>query len=219
MKIRVDLHVHTSCSRDSLIRPEQLIEICDRRSISCVAVTDHNSIDCAKFLHGRYPNRIIIGEEIRTKGGEIIGLFLKDYIRPSLSPRDTVKMIKDQGGIVYVPHPFDFTRGSSIRVEALYEICDEIDILEVYNSRNSFKWSNSRAREFAKQRGIIAGAGSDAHSTYEIGRTFIEMEPFESPSDFLIKLKDASLNMQKTPTGFRLLTKMQRTVKKLAKIF
>ncbi len=197
--IKVDLHVHTSCSSDSLIPVERLFEICDTNGIDCVAVTDHDSIDCAIKLHDQEPERIIIGEEIHTTYGEIIGLFLKEWIQPFLSPTDTIHKIKEQGGLVYIPHPFDGLRTSVLKRNILNDIVDQIDILEVFNSRNAFHLSNIRARNFARENGIIAGVGSDAHSAYELGRAYVSIEPFDSALDFLSKLDKASLNTNKTP--------------------
>ncbi len=150
--IKVDMHVHTSCSPDSLIPADRLFEICDANGIDCVAVTDHDSIACALRLQEQDSKRIIVGEEIHTTYGEIIGLFLKEWIQPFLSPIDTIEKIKEQGGLVYIPHPFDGLRTSVLRRKILNDIADQIDILEVFNSRNAFTWSNIRAKDFARKK-------------------------------------------------------------------
>jgi len=214
-KINVDMHVHTSCSRDSLIPADRLIETCDYHCIDCVAVTDHDTIECAVELHNQSPEKIIIGEEIHTTFGEIIGLFLKEWVQPFLSPMDTVKRIKDQGGIVYIPHPFDSMRASVLRREALEAIYEDIDIIEVFNSRNAFPWSNKKAMNFASERRILAGVGSDAHTRYEIGKAYITIEQFRSAEDFLSKLQDASLHTRKTPVGFNFLNKIYKIARNI----
>lgn len=217
MKLKVDLHVHTSCSLDSLVKFDKLIEICDHHNIDCVAITDHNTIDCAIKLHNIAPSRIIIGEEVKTSAGEVIGLFLKDYIPPNLSPRETVNKIKEQGGLVYIPHPFDGLRGSVLKKQALEEIIDEVDIIEVFNSRNAFSYSNRRAYELAKKKGLTFGVGSDAHSGLEIGKAYILIEQFSDAKDFLSKLEYAEFYTQKTPVMFNLLNKMYKTFRSLKK--
>ena len=176
-----------------------------------MAVTDHDIIDCAVRLHEIAPSRIIIGEEIHTTAGEIIGLFLKEYISPKLSPQDTVDKIKEQGGLVYIPHPFDHLRASVLKRQYLEELADRIDIIEAYNSRNVFPWSNTKAFDFASKRGKLLGVGSDAHSRFEVGRAYVSIEEFSDANDFLSKLSDADLHTRKTPAVFNLVNKVYKT--------
>ncbi len=217
MKIKVDLHVHTSCSLDSLIKFDKLLETCDRHHIDCVAITDHNRIDCAIKWHKTAPSRIIVGEEIKTNAGEIIGLFLNDYIPPNLSPQETIKRIKEQGGIVYIPHPFDSLRGSVLKKQVLEEIIDEVDIIEVFNSRNAFSYSNKRAYDLARKKNVTIGAGSDAHSSLEVGRAYVLIEQFSDAKDFLSKLRDAEIYTKKTPVMFNLINKIYKTFRLMKK--
>jgi len=219
LKIKVDLHVHTSCSLDSLIKFDKLIETCDYYGIDCVAITDHNRIDCAIKLHEVTPSRIIVGEEIKTNAGEIIGLFLKEHISPNLSPQETINKIKEQGGLVYIPHPFDGLRGSVLKRQALEEIIDKADIIEGFNSRNAFSWSNKKAFDLAKRKGILVGVGSDAHSRLEIGKAYVLIEQFTNADDFLSKLSDAELHTQKTPVLFNLVNKIYKTFRSLKRDF
>jgi len=210
LMIKVDMHVHTSCSPDSLIDVDDLLRTCDRNRVDCVAVTDHDTAECALKLHEQEPSRIIVGEEIHTTAGEIIGLFLKETIQPGLSPVETVEEIKQQGGLVYVPHPFDRMRGSVIQQYAIDEILQEIDIMEVFNSRSVFPWSNKRAANFAEKNGILVGAGSDAHARYEVGNAYMLIEPFRSAEDFLKNLADAEVRANKTPVLLNLMTKIYK---------
>ena len=207
------MHVHTSCSSDSLILFDDLLNTCDYHGIDCVAVTDHDKIECALKLHEIAPSRIIVGEEIHTTSGEIIGLFLKKYIPPRLSPSETVDRIKEQGGLVYIPHPFDKLRGSVIKRHALEEILPKVDIIEAYNSRNALTWSNHRASELISKKGILAGVGSDAHSRFEVGKAYVLMEPFTSAEDFLTKLAYAEYRTQKTPVMFNFGNKVYKTLR------
>jgi hypothetical protein len=126
-------------------------------------VTDHDTAEGALRLHEIAPSRIIVGEEIHTTSGEIIGLFLKETIQPWLSTMETIERIKDQGGLVFLPHPFDGLRGAVLDKHTRDEIYESIDIVEVYNSRNVFPWTNWKAAKFAAEKGILGGAGSDAH--------------------------------------------------------
>jgi hypothetical protein len=209
--IKVDLHVHTSpCSLDSLIEVDELLETCDYKCIDCVAITDHDEIECAVRLHEQEPERIIIGEEIHTTDGEIIGLFLKDRIESGLSPNDTVDKIKEQNGLVYIPHPFDNMRASVLKKKSLMEVLPKVDIIEVYNSRNVFHWSNYRALHFAQENKIIEGVGSDAHSNFEVGQAYVMIEEFTSSKDFLENLSKAEYKTHKTPAMFNLVNKIYK---------
>jgi hypothetical protein len=213
MMLKVDMHVHTSCSPDSLIKVDDLLETCDRSGIDCVAVTDHDTADCAPKLHEQEPSRIIVGEEIHTTDGEITGLFLKETIPPGLSPMKTVERIKQQGGLVYLPHPFDRMRGSVLQQSAIDKIWKEIDIIEAFNSRNVLRWSNRRASSFARKRSIITGAGSDAHARYEVGNAYVLIERFNSATDFLEKLADAEIRSHKTSLLLNFMTKMYKVAR------
>ena len=165
LTVKVDMHVHTSCSPDSLIKVDDLLATCDRKGIDCVAVIDHDTAEAALELHRQAPSRIIVGEEIHTTAGEIAGLFLKETIPPGLSPLETIERIKEQGGLVYLPHPFDHMRGSVLDRQTLDEIWEKIDIVETFNSRNAFPWNNWKSENFARKKGILTAVGSDAIQT------------------------------------------------------
>lgn len=211
MIIKVDLHVHTSpCSLDSLMQVDDLLETCDYKCIDCVALTDHDEIECAIKLHEKAPSRIIVGEEIHTTEGEMIGLFLKERVEPGLTPAETADKIKEQGGLVYIPHPFDNMRASVIKKKCLDEIMPKVDIIEVYNSRNVFRWSNHNALSYAQKNNILAGVGSDAHSKFEVGQAYVLIDEFNSAEDFLSKLADAEYHKNKTPAAFNLVNKIYK---------
>ena len=211
--VKVDMHVHTSCSPDSLIHIDDLLEICDRRRIDCVAVVDHDTAEGALRLHELAPSRIIVGEEIHTTSGEIIGLFLKENVQSWQSPMETIERIKEQGGLIFLPHPFDSMRSAVLDKQALDEIWEKIDIVEVFNSRSVFPWSNRKASDFAAEKGILSGAGSDAHAQYELGNAYVAIEPFDSAADFLSKLARAEIHTRKTPVIFNLMTKIYKIVR------
>jgi predicted metal-dependent phosphoesterase TrpH len=172
-------------SRDSMATREEIIAACVSRGIACLAVTDHNHLTV--WQEDRV--KLIPGEEIFTTGGEVIGLFLREEIPPRLPPAETARLIKAQGGLVYVPHPFDrFRRGSPLRPWALAEIAPYVDIVEGLNARNLRQTDNRRAVEWAEARGLPVGAGSDAHTAQEIGTAYVELDDFASSTEFLANL-------------------------------
>lgn len=126
-----------------------------------------------------------------TADGELIGLFLKQALKPGLSALDTANRIKDQGGLVYVEHPYDMYR-RHLSEEAIDEIADLIDIVEVFNSRSDTK-ANQRAQDLCDTLGVAAGAGSDSHTLRTIGSAYVEMEDFSNAADFLSKLRRAKI--------------------------
>jgi len=191
--MRVDLHVHTKYSGDCTFQPEKLIEFCKKNKIECIAVTDHDTTEGAFIVQKMAPFKVIIGEEIRTLDGEIIGLFLKEMVPSGLSSEETIKRIKDQGGLVSVPHPFSYFRREAIDTEKLEQICDQIDIVECYNGRNFLFFENARAIKFASEKNKIMGAGSDSHHQTEIGNVYIEMKDFNSKEEFLESLKKGKI--------------------------
>ncbi|MFH1086244.1 MAG: PHP domain-containing protein [Chloroflexota bacterium] len=191
--MRVDLHVHTTHSRDGLIAPRSIARWARRRRLDAVAITDHNTIAGALELHALDDLPIIVGEEIRTNEGELIGLFLERHVPPGLSPEETAWVIRQQGGLVYVPHPCDRVRGSALSAAALLRMLGQVDIIEVLNARVTFLVDNRQARALAAAHGLAMGAGSDAHQGYELGRAYVEMAPFEDAPTFLASLRCATI--------------------------
>jgi len=186
--MRCDLHIHTMYSPDSKTTPEQIISRCRETGIDCIAVTDHNTIAGAVELKRIATFKVIVSSEIHTKDGEIIGYFLSEEIPGKLPAIETVQLIKKQGGLVCVPHPFDTLRGSAISRHALDEILPEVDIIEIFNARSIRRRHNTIARQFAVQHKLPASAGSDAHTPDEIGITYVEMPDFEGKEGFLNSL-------------------------------
>ena len=191
--MRCDLHLHTMYSPDSKTTPEQIIAHCKETGIDCIAVTDHDTIKGAVELKRLAPFKVIVSSEIHTRDGEVIGYFLSEEIPGKLSAIETVKLIKQQGGLVCVPHPFDALRGSAIERRALDEILPEVDIIEVFNARSLYRHHNTMARQFADRHKLLASAGSDAHTPDEIGTTYVEMPDFEGKDDFLKALAQGNI--------------------------
>ncbi len=190
--MKIDLHTHTFCSKDSRNQYDRIIEAVKRSGLDGIAVTDHDEFHGAVELQSRAPFLVIPGEEIKTSAGEIIGLFLSERIPPGLEPLETVTRIHSQGGLAYVPHPFDEIRGSRLQRWALDLVAPHIDILEVFNARNALPRYNARAREYAQAHNILAGAGSDTHTYHEYGRAFVDVPPFDGAQEFLASMRQGT---------------------------
>lgn len=193
MTLRADFHCHTRRSPDSVTTPEQLIASCIRRGINCLAVTDHNKVQGALEVQRQAPFVIIVGEEIKTREGEIIGLFLSEEIPRGLSAGRTIEAIREQSGVVYVPHPMDPIRRTRLRPEVLREVASQVDVLEVCNARSFNPWAVRKALRFAEQHHLLMGAGSDAHTPGEIGTTHVVMPEFSTPAEFLQSLASGQI--------------------------
>ena len=175
--------MHTSHSPDSSMSPKQLVARCVKVGLNCIAVTDHNTIDGAYEVRAIADFLVIIGEEIASSGGEITGLFLSEQVPRGLTPVETVEAIKSQGGLVSIPHPFDRFRRSVIVPQAIKEILPYVDIVEVFNARNTFSSDDHKAHELALEHGLLMSGVSDAHTQMELGRTYVEMPLFDGTSE------------------------------------
>lgn len=174
-----------------------LVARCKETGINCVAVTDHNSIECALELKKTAPFTIIVGEEIRTTQGEIIGYFLSERIPRGLSPEETISRIRAQGGLVCVPHPLDRLRPSALEPKALRRVLPLIDIIEVFNARTPLNRDLERARRLAEECGLLASAGSDSHTPKEIGNAYVEIPEFSTPQEFKAALAAGTVHGKK----------------------
>jgi predicted metal-dependent phosphoesterase TrpH len=193
-RVRVDLHTHTMWSGDSTTTPEEFAAAIVSSGLDVVCITDHNAVDGARELRDRLTARVIVGEELRTAAGEIIGLFLTERVPMGISHLDAAKAIRDQGGVVYIPHPFDPMR-RNLSESALYELAeaDLIDAVEVLNAKTSLTSLNRRAADFAAEFGIVGGAGSDGHVPDALGAAYVEMVDFDGPMEFLASLATADV--------------------------
>jgi predicted metal-dependent phosphoesterase TrpH len=194
--ILADLHMHTSWSHDCAVDPADLIMYAEANGLGAIAVTDHNTFGGALEtveLARDHELVVIPGEEIKTDGqGEVIGLFLQEEIPRGLSFADTVEAIKEQGALVYLPHPFD--RLHSIPEPAtLQRHLADIDVFEVYNARLLFEAYNEEALRFARKYNLTAGAGSDAHVLQGVGTGALRMRAFEGAEEFLLSLRSAQV--------------------------
>ncbi|HEY7628032.1 MAG TPA: CehA/McbA family metallohydrolase [Ilumatobacteraceae bacterium] len=188
--VRVDMHSHTMWSGDSTTTPEELATAITESGIDVLCITDHNATKGARELVDRLPCRVIVGEELRTSAGEVIGLFLTEHIPAGTEPRAAAAAIRDQGGLVYIPHPFDPMR-RNISAKALDSLLDAglVDAIEVINAKTSLRSLNERAAAIAARYDVAAGAGSDGHVPDALGAAYVEMPDFDGPDDFLAKLR------------------------------
>jgi predicted metal-dependent phosphoesterase TrpH len=189
-RVRVDLHLHSSASFDCRMPPLDVARRCGQVGLSPIFLTDHDGVDGARSLV-EAGKAVVVGEEILTTEGELIGLFLKEQVPAGLSPEEAVATIKEQGGLVYLEHPYDVGR-RHLGEAAIERIADKIDIVEVFNGRSQPE-VNRRAEELRSTLGVAAGAGSDAHTLREIGSVYIEMEAFDGAHDFLVKLRSGNV--------------------------
>ncbi|MEP7199665.1 MAG: PHP-associated domain-containing protein [Chloroflexota bacterium] len=213
--MKVELHCHTLVSKDSLLPYDAIIKRVKALGLDAIAITDHNKVDGAFELAKRAPFPVIVGEEIMTSEGEIIGYFLSERIPRGLSPEETIKRIRAQGGLVNIPHPFDSLRKSVIKRKALYRVADQADMLEVLNARVVKKIENEWAEAFARNIHKPAVAGSDAHIAHEIGTAIVEMEPFTDAPSFLASLPTATVQGTVGPLWTHLFSTYAKWRKKL----
>lgn len=192
--MRVDLHVHTRFSPDSLTPLRDVVRWAERHDLDALAITDHDTVAGARALAEMAPFPVIVGSEITTAQGDLIGLFLREDVPPGLSPRETAERIHEQGGLVYVPHPMDRVRTSALGLEALIGIAEQIDLIEVLNARVTFALDNRHAGALARAFRVPGGAGSDAHQGFEIGRAYVEMPAFHHAGSFLAALGDSAVH-------------------------
>jgi predicted metal-dependent phosphoesterase TrpH len=189
--VRVDCHMHTMWSGDSTTTPDELADAVVASGIDVLCITDHSTITGAVRLAAELPCRVVIGQEQRTPEGEIIGLFLSERIPPGCrSAKEAASMVRDQGGLVYVPHPFDPMR-HRLGLSSLEALASEglVDAIEARNGKTSLESLNDEAASAAVRLGIAAGAGSDAHVPDAIGAAYVEMPAFEGPLEFLAGLR------------------------------
>lgn len=191
--VRVDCHLHTVVSGDAVTTLEQLAERAAREQIDVVCITDHNETSAAVTAAAAAVNgpRVIVGEEVRTQAGEVIGLFLTERIPYVLPVAEVAGRIRGQGGLVYLPHPFDPAR-HSLGATAERLCADGMaDIVEVFNAKIADQALNDRAAALAALWDLPGAAGSDAHDPDGVGAAYLEMPDFDGPASFLTSLRSA----------------------------
>lgn len=190
-----DLHLHTEHSHDCSMPVAEVLDRAEEQGLGAIAVTDHNVFagaqEAVELARDR-ALRVIPGEEVKTERGEVIGLFLEEEIPRGMTMAETIVAIRDQGGLVYLPHPFD--RMHTIPdPRTLHRHLAEIDVFEVFNARLLRETFNDEALRFARKYNLLMGAGSDAHVIQGIGTGLVRMRAFETPEEFLLSLRSAEI--------------------------
>ena len=171
---RIDMHVHTHASWDCLSDPEKVVALALDRGMDRIAITDHNRLWAAREMARRYPDHVIAGEEVKTaEGVDVIGLYLSEEIPKGTPAVEVCAEVRRQGGLVYLPHPYARGKGGSGRLAE--ELADYADIIEVFNARLHNMALNQSAADLASRRWLPSGAGSDAHTVWEVGGAYVEV--------------------------------------------
>lgn len=204
------IHIHTDYSYDANISVEQLARGCRDNGIDCVTVTDHDSIEGARRLAAITDLNVIIGEEVSTRDGHLIGLFLHEWIRPGMSAIDTARAIREQGGLVLLPHPF--VRAFSCGLgDVAWKMPEWIDAVEVFNGQNLSRRADRLATAFAEAHDLPQYVGADSHMNTSLAPCYQEMSPAGDPRSFLASLRSAKLVRGHHPwtyfasTGYRVM--------------
>lgn len=188
--MKLDFHVHTKYSNDSLMSLETFQKVCKKRGLFPV-ITDHDTIKGALEYKKRFGN-CIIGEEVHTAQGDLAGLFLNEEIPKKTDVYEVVDKIRQQGGLVYMPHPFDIGRRSTLKVHDF-----KADIVEVFNARVVLQKYNKMANDYAEKHRLLKAVGSDSHFSRHVGMCFVEMDAFDDVKGFMRSLKHGKLFTKK----------------------
>jgi predicted metal-dependent phosphoesterase TrpH len=213
----IDLHCHTSASFDSLARPADVVRAAAARGLTHLIVTDHDRIDGALRARELAPNglSVIVGEEVRTTDGDLIAAFLERAVAPGMSAVETVAAVREQGGLVGIPHPFDRMRGSLLSDARMVALGPLVDWIEVHNAR-LVGGGNERAAEFAREHGLAGVAVSDAHSVLEVGVAYTALDGDPStPAGLLGALAGAEIVPGRASYAVRLWTPVAKAVNRL----
>ncbi len=217
-RIKVDMHMHSEVSPDSRMSPRQQARGIREAGLDVVCATDHDTtLGGLRLREIADGFRVVVGAEILSRDGEIIGLFLEHDVPPRLAAEETVARIRDQGGLVVVPHPFSRNRINHIRRAALDRIRAQIDAMEVFNAREAFTSDNLRAAQYASAHGVAGAVGSDAHRPAEIGAAWLEMDDFGDRVGFVRALAGGTVNGSLSGQIVHLLTRYDVARKWLAR--
>jgi predicted metal-dependent phosphoesterase TrpH len=213
----IDLHCHTSASFDSLARPGDVVRAAAARGLTHLVVTDHDRIDGALAARAVAPAglTVIVGEEVRTADGDLIAAYLERAVAPGMSAVETVAAIREQGGLVGIPHPFDRLRGSMLLDARMSTLVSLVDWVEVHNAR-LVGGGNERAAELAREHGLAGVAVSDAHSVLEVGVAYTALDGDPStPAGLLAAFPSAEIVPGRASYVIRLWTPVAKTVNHL----
>ena len=186
--IKVDFHFHTCYSIDSQTAIENLPGLIKKSGLDKLAITDHNTISGALAARQIMPDKIIVGEEVKTTKGELLVYYIEKLVPAGLTPEETIQLAREQGAVISVPHPFDIRRGGW-HLQDLIKIVPMIDAIEVFNSRTLQRKYNEKAKAFAEAHQLPVTAGSDGHTARELGRAYLVLPEFEDAEGLRYGLK------------------------------
>ncbi len=195
---KIDLHSHSIISYDGGLTAKQYTKLLDLGILDCIAITDHDETSFARIMHDQLGGKIIVGEEIMTTDGEIIGLFLQKTIPKGMSAIETVEAIHEQDGIVYIPHLFETLR-KGLKLQTLEIIKEFIDIIEVFNGRSRFREKSQEAQSFADSVQIATASSSDAHCYKGAGTSFSIVKEIPERNSMIRLLKSGELQKKHAP--------------------
>lgn len=210
---RVDLHTHSVASPDGGITLKQYRRILEAGILDCIAITDHNRLDFAQKAKSVLGERIIVGEEIMTTMGEIVGLYLSRRVDQGMTPEKTIEAIREQDGLVYIPHPFETIR-KGIHPATLELIQHDVDIIEVCNGRAFLQNRSQQALLWAKLNTVAHAASSDAHGFIGIGRTFTVLADMPNRDNIISLYKNGILQTKRPRVRGLLYPKFNKVKKK-----
>lgn len=213
--LRIEFHCHTLYSTDSLTRLADLIADCRRKGIDRLIVTDHDTVSGARAAHDLDPELVIMGEEIMTTRGELLAAFITMEVPPGLSPQETISRLREQGAFISVSHPFDVYRSGHWDPEDLLEIVPLVDAIEIFNSRCMVMGFNNQAAQFAQEHDLPGIAGSDAHTSFELGAATVLLPQFESPDGLRRVIRQGKIQARLSPAWVHLASRYASVRKKI----
>ncbi len=213
--LRVEFHCHTIFSKDSLTKPQQLVDAARKKGLQRVIVTDHNSIGGALRAQQIDPELVIVGEEIMTTRGEILAAFVTEEIPARLTPGETIRRLRDQGAFISVSHPFDLHRNGHWDLPDLLEIMPLVDAVETFNARCVNPAFNTQAQAFAQQHNLPGTVGSDAHTAFELGIATLTLPPFANGDDLRRVIRQGQAHTRLSSPLIHLTSRYAVVMKKL----
>jgi hypothetical protein len=213
--LKADFHIHTKYSMDCRNELEDIVKRCQKLGLNCITIADHDAVEGGLELQKIAPFKVIVAEEVQTYNGEVMGMFLKKRIASGIPLQQAIAAIKEQGGLVNIPHPFDPMRGLRLNADEFNKLASQIDLIEVFNARVPTTQTNTKAVNFAKEHNLPGTAGSDSHSILELGSVAVTMNDFNTPAEFLAALRTATIEGKRASPFVH----FHSTVAKIKKIF
>ena len=213
--LKADFHIHTKYSMDCHNELEDIVKRCQKLGLTCIAIADHDAVEGGLELQKIAPFKVIVAEEVQTYNGEVMGMFLKKRIASGIPLQQAIAAIKEQGGLVNIPPPFDPMRGLRLNADEFNKLAPQIDMIEVFNARVPTTQTNTKAENFAREHNLPGTAGSDSHSIAEMGSVAVAMNDFTTPAEFLAALRTATIEGKRASPFVH----FHSTVAKIKKIF